>query len=115
MRNARRVLGDAAVVGESRYRFNVLQTRRAQGKPLGLKDGDTGFPESLSWYFLQQGHGTGSSLKCEEGEPVSPVPPSQSPLSPAGLTNVRQTSNFGLPFTRPLPPSSVRRTRRCGL
>ena len=90
MRNARRVLGDAAVVGERRYRFSVLEARRAQSKPLGLEDGDTGFAESLSRYFFQQGHGTGSSfnlrsLKCEEGEPVTRLPLSE-PMSPAGLT-----------------------------
>ena len=86
MRNARGVLGDAAVVGERRYRFSVLKARRAQSKPLGLEDGDTAFAESLSRYFFQQGHGTGSRLqKCEEGEPVTRLPLSE-PMSPAGLT-----------------------------
>src|SRR5665811_2266760 len=79
MRNARRVFGDAAVVGERRYRFSVLEARRAQGKPLGIEDGDTTLVEGLSRYSLQQCHGTGSivstqRLKYEEGEPASRLP-----------------------------------------
>src|ERR1700681_1611329 len=104
MRNARRVFGNAAIVAERCSRFSVLETRRAHGKPFSLEDGDTGLVESLSWYFFQQGHDTGSSFKLGEfkmrrGEPASRLP-SQSPMSPAGLTECRQTSIFGLPFTR---------------
>ena len=92
MRNARRVFGDAAVVGERRYRFSVLEARRAQGKPLGLEDGDTALVEGLSRYSFQQCHGTGSmfSTPVENAKrgSRSPVSPSQSPLSPAGLTEM---------------------------
>ena len=42
MRNARGVLGDAAIVGERCYRFSVHEARRTQYQPLGLEDGDTG-------------------------------------------------------------------------
>ena len=57
MRNARRVLGDVAVVGERRDRFSVPEARRAQHQPRGLEDGDTAFSESLRWDVLQAGHG----------------------------------------------------------
>ena len=49
MRDTRGVLGDAAVVGERRNGFSVLEARPAQGQPRGLKDGNTAFPKSLSW------------------------------------------------------------------
>src|SRR3974377_426019 len=81
MRNARRVFGNAAVVGERCYRFCVLEERGAQGEPLGLEDGNTAFSEALSRDLFQQGHGTGSRQsarnppKSEEGEPVHPSPP----------------------------------------
>ena len=85
MRNARSVFGDTAVIGERRYRFSVLEARRAQSKPLGLEDGNTAFAELSGRYFFQQCHGTGSRFKSERGS-RSPVSPSQSPLGPAGLT-----------------------------
>ena len=40
MRNAQRVLGDAAVVAEGGDRGGVLEPRRAQHQPLGLEDGN---------------------------------------------------------------------------
>src|SRR5262249_32727848 len=57
MRNARRVLGDVAVVGERRDHFSVPEARRAQDQPRGLEDGDTAFSESLRWDVFQAGHG----------------------------------------------------------
>src|SRR3974377_1732810 len=60
VRNARGVLGDAAVIRQHGYRFIVRKTRRAQGKPLCLEDGNTGLVEGLFWYALEQCHGTGS-------------------------------------------------------
>ena len=102
MRNARGVFGNAAVICERCNRFSVRESRRAQGQPLGLEDGDTGLAERFAWYFFQQCHGLRllffnpisgiecvervTRVKCEEREPVSPVSPSQDPMSPAGLT-----------------------------
>ena len=121
MRNARGVFRDAAVVGERCYRFSVLEARRAQSKPLGLEDGDTRFAEALAGYFFQQRHGTGSRLparhrrKSEEGEPVTRLPLSE-PYGPAGLTWMTGGPRILVyRLTRPQPPSSVQRKRRCGL
>ena len=91
MRNARRVFGDAAVVGERRYRFSVLEARRAQGKPLGLEDGDTAFAEGLSRYALRSSVMARAPwfqrrLKSEEGEPVTRLPLSRALEGPAGST-----------------------------
>src|SRR6185437_411676 len=49
VRNARRVLGNAAIVGERCYRFSVLEARGAHSKPLALEDGNTSFAKLLSW------------------------------------------------------------------
>src|SRR5665811_2296903 len=97
MRNARRVLGNAAVVGERRYRFSVLEARRAQSKPLGFEDGDTALVEGLSRYFFQQCHGTGSSLKCEEGEPASRLPLSE-PIEPCRFDEMPADLDFWSTF-----------------
>jgi hypothetical protein len=77
MRNTRSVFRDAAIVGERCYGFSVLEARCAQGKPLGLEDGNTSFAGGLSRYFFQQCHGSGSRLKSEEGEPVTRLPLSE--------------------------------------
>ena len=61
MGNARRVLGDAAVVRELGNGFGVLEARRAQDQPLGLEDGGTSLPQGLRKNVFQQRHGTGSS------------------------------------------------------
>ena len=58
MRNARRVLGNAAIVGERCDRFSVLEARGAQGKPLGLEDGNTRLAKALAGDLFQQGHGS---------------------------------------------------------
>jgi hypothetical protein len=41
MGNACRVLGDAAIIRQHGYRFNVPKLRRTQNQPLRLEDGDT--------------------------------------------------------------------------
>src|SRR6185437_6847606 len=92
IRNARGVLRDAAIVGERRNRFSVLEACCAQGKPLGLEDGDTRFMKAFAWYFFQQGHGTGSRLKCEEGEPVTRLPLSEPYEAPPVRLDDRRTS-----------------------
>src|SRR6185437_12189041 len=96
MRNARRVLGNAAIVGERCDRFSVLEARGAQGKPLGLEDGDTRLAKALAWDLFQQGHGSrapGSrrcglapALKKRRGAAGHPSPPLEAAKSPAGST-----------------------------
>jgi hypothetical protein len=92
MRDARGVFRDAAIVSERCYRFSVLEARCAQGKPLGLEDGNTSFSVSLSWYLFQQCHGTGSRLKSEEGEPVTRLPLSEPYEAPPVRLDDRRTS-----------------------
>jgi hypothetical protein len=53
MRDASRVRGNTAVVGENRNRLYVLVTRRAQRQPLGLEDGDTALSPGLSEDFFR--------------------------------------------------------------
>src|SRR5581483_578833 len=52
MRNACRVLGDAAVVRQRGYDFSVPKARRAQHEPRGLEDGDTPLAKRSCRYFL---------------------------------------------------------------
>ena len=73
MGNARRVLGDAAVVGESGDRLGVLEMGCTEHQPLGLEDGNTQFPECLGRNLFQQGHGAGS-FSSDKGEPASRLP-----------------------------------------
>ena len=56
IRDARRVLRDAAVVGQHGNRFNVLVTRCAQRQPLGLEDGNTALSPGLVEDVFRQGH-----------------------------------------------------------
>ncbi len=47
MRNARGILRDAAIVGETRNGFDVAATRRAQHQPLGFENGNAALRRSL--------------------------------------------------------------------
>ena len=73
MRNARGVLGDAAIVGERRNRFSVLELRRTQNQPLRLEDGDTAFGERWRRESFEARHGR-APFKSTEGEPASRLP-----------------------------------------
>ena len=89
MRNACRVLGDAAVVRQHGDRFSVPKPRRTQNQPLGLEDGDTSLAKRLRWYFLQC-HDTGLLFEMLKGETVS-VSPLKSPWAPPVRNRHRQT------------------------
>src|SRR5262249_35100194 len=115
MWNARGVFRDAAVVGERCYRFSVLEARCAQGKPLGLEDGDTSFAVRLSRNFLKWCQCTGSRLTKLRRGAGHPSPPLRALRGPAGLTGMTGGPRYVHRLTRPQPPSSVQRTRRCGL
>src|SRR5229473_896525 len=94
MRDARRVLGDAALVGEHRDVLGVLGTRRAQHQPLGLEDGNTRLPQALRGDRVQQRHGTGSfAPKKRRGEPASRLP-SWNPIGSAGSMDAGGRTNF---------------------
>src|SRR5262249_31047978 len=53
MRQTARVLGDAAVVGETRNRFYVRERRPAQAQPFGLEDARTRLARHGRQKFLQ--------------------------------------------------------------
>ena len=53
MRQAAGILGDAAVVGETRNRFYVRERRPAQAQPFGLEDARTGLAQCRVKKFLQ--------------------------------------------------------------
>ena len=87
MRNARGVLGDAAVVRERCYDFSVPKARRAQLQPLGLEDGDTSFAEGLSVGISRIM--TRAPLKCLRGDGTRL--PFKSPLWARRFDRYRQT------------------------
>src|SRR5712691_7315344 len=102
MRDARRVLGDAALVGEHRDVLGVLGTRRAQNQPLGLEDGNTRLPQALRGDRVEQRHGTGSfAPKKRRGEPASRLP-SWNPIGSAGSMDAGGRTNFRRLFCRNL-------------
>src|SRR5438876_1015923 len=94
MRDARRVLGDAALVAENRDVLGVLGTRRAQHQALGLEDGNTRLPQALRGDRVQQRHGTGSfAPKKRRGKPASRLP-SWNPIGSAGSMDAGGRTNF---------------------
>src|SRR5205814_568653 len=101
MRNACRILGDAAVVRQHCDRFSVPKPRLTQNQPLGLEDGDTSFAKLLRGYFLKC-HGTGS-FEMLKGETVS-VSPLKSPLGPAGSEQTPADPLWFYRLTLPQPP-----------
>src|SRR3954447_1923543 len=72
MRQATGVLGNAAVVGETRDCFYVRERRPAQGQPFGLEDARTGLAQGRGRRDILQ-HGRLHRRK-EKGRPVSRLP-----------------------------------------
>src|SRR4029079_1827901 len=113
MRNACRVLGDAAVVRQHCDRFSVPKPRRTQNQPLGLEDGNTSLAKRIRRYFLQC-HDTGLLFEMLKGETVS-VSPLKSPWAPPVRNRHRQTQLWFYRFTPQQPPPSEGQRRTRGL
>ena len=91
MRNACGILGDAAVVGEHRDRFNVLVTRCAKRSAARSRGREYSVLAASAHNVFRQCHLTGS---CEETKGGAGIrsPPFRSPFGPAGSTGCRRTS-----------------------
>ena len=116
MRQTAGILGDAAIVGETRNRFYVRERRPAQAQPFGLEDARTGLAQGRGRKFLQHRPAPVMQLKKRKRRNKKGRPVSRLPFGAFyGLRRFIRTrrTQFDPPSIRP-PRSSEVPTRRCG-
>src|SRR5437868_4030608 len=84
MRQTTRILGDAAVIGETRNRFYVRERRPAQAQPFGLEDARTRLAQRWVQKFLQHRPAPVMQLKKREKSKIKRG--GRFPASPSGAS-----------------------------